>query len=91
MGTKKTTISISMHRLRCHDCGKYLMESIPFISSASNRISKVLERSILDLRKEMSIKAVANHFGLNWHTVKNTEKKHLSPSFPGKSLKMIKN
>ncbi|MCH2208029.1 MAG: hypothetical protein MK132_19440 [Lentisphaerales bacterium] len=55
MGTKKTIISISMYRLRCHDCGKYLMENIPFISSAINRISKVLERSILDLRKEMSI------------------------------------
>ena len=89
MGTKKTTISISMHRLRCHDCGKYLMESIPFISSASNRISKVLERSILDLRKEMSIKAVANHFGLNWHTVKNAEKKHLRKKYEKISLKGV--
>ena len=89
MGTKKTTISISMHRLRCHDCGKYLMENIPFISSASNRISKALERSILDLRKEMSIKAVANHFGLNWHTVKNTEKKHLRKKYGKISLKGV--
>ena len=78
-----------MHRLRCHDCDKYLMENIPFISSASNRVSKVLERSILDLRKEMSITAVANHFGLNWHTVKNVEKKHLRKKYEIISLKGV--
>ncbi len=57
------------------------MEEIPFIASPNSRVSKVLERSVLELRQEMSIKAVAQHFGLNWHTVKNIEKKYLKKKY----------
>ncbi|MCH2204376.1 MAG: hypothetical protein MK132_00675 [Lentisphaerales bacterium] len=41
------------------------------------------------MRKKMSITAVTNHFGLNWHTVKNTEKKHLRKTYEKISLKGV--
>ena len=77
MGIKATRFSIRMHRLGCHDCQAYRMEDIQFISSSTSRVSKYLERLVVDLRQHMSIKAVADHYDLHWDTVKNIEKKYL--------------
>ena len=37
----------------------------------------------------MSITAVANYFGLNWHTVKNVEKKYLRKKYDNISLRGV--
>ena len=60
-GTHQTRIQVKMHRLRCHDCGSFKMEDIQFTSDKSSRISKCLERTIIDLRKHMCIKAMNNY------------------------------
>jgi|SaaInlV_165m_DNA_3_1040750.scaffolds.fasta_scaffold25502_1 transposase len=80
-GSKQTRINVKMHRLRCHDCKSFRMESIQFTSSAVSRVSRCLERTVLDLRKHMSIKAAANYFGLPWATVKNIEKRSLKKKY----------
>jgi len=89
IGSKQTIFNIKMHRLRCHDCCAYRMEGIHFTSSSSSRISKRLERTVLDLRKHMSIKAVADYLDLNWDTVKNIEKKYLGKKYKHISLKKV--
>tara|TARA_B110000881_G_C18476929_1_gene464391 strand:- start:29 stop:1012 length:984 start_codon:yes stop_codon:yes gene_type:complete len=53
------------------------MENIQFISASTSRVSKYLERLVVELRQHMSIKAVAAHYDLHWGTVKNIEKKYL--------------
>ena len=78
MGMKPTRFSIRMHRLACHDCPAYRMEGIQFTSASTSRVSKYLERLVVDLRQHMSIKAVAEHYDLHWETVKNIEKKYLN-------------
>lgn len=88
-GTKKTILMIKMHRLRCHDCSAYLMEKILFTSSSSSRLSKQLERTLLDLRKHMSIKAAAEYYGVAWHTVKEIEKSHLKKKYLYVDLKSV--
>jgi len=88
-GTKKTTLKVKMHRLRCHDCSAYLMEQILFTSSSSSRISKQLERTLLDLRKHMSIKAAAEYYGVAWNTVKEVEKSHLQKKYNYINLKSV--
>ena len=80
-GTKKAIINVKMHRLRCHDCKAYRMETIQFTSSPESRISKSFERTLLELRQHMSIKAAADYFGVAWSTVKNIEKRHLTKKF----------
>ena len=80
-GTKKVIINVKMHRLRCHDCKAYRMETIQFTSSPESRISKSFERTLLELRQHMSIKAAADYFGVAWSTVKNIEKRHLTKKF----------
>ena len=41
------------------------------------RLTKALERTILELRPHMSIQALANFYDLRWHTIKELEKKQL--------------
>ena len=69
------------HRLYCPRCRTREIEHIPFLSHPKSRITKALERTILELRQHMSIRAVANYFHLRWHTVKELEKKHLKKKF----------
>ena len=57
------------------------MEALQFTSSISSRVTKSLERTVLELRKEMSIKALSKYLGLHWDTVKNIEKKHLKRKY----------
>ena len=71
----------SMHRLYCHCCHEYSVEEIPFLSHPKARISIMLERMVLELREQLSIRALANHYHLRWHTVKDIEKRDLRQKF----------
>jgi len=77
IGRLPAILRVETHRVKCHDCGAFRMEVYPFLSSAKSHITRQLERSIIELRPEMSITAVANYFGLDWRTVKEVEKRHL--------------
>jgi len=89
MGTKQMRVHVKMHRLACHDCQAYRMEDIQFIATPASRTSNCLERTLLDLRKHMCIKAVAEHYDLHWSTVKNIEKKYLKKKYKSISLKNV--
>lgn len=69
------------HRLYCPRCKTRAVENIPFLSHPWSRMTKALERTVLELRQHMSIRAVSNYFHLRWHTVKDLEKKHLKKRF----------
>ena len=69
------------HRLYCLRCKTRAVENIPFLSHPWSRMTKALERTVLELRRHMSIRAVSNYFHLRWHTVKELEKKHLKKRF----------
>ena len=71
----------SMHRIYCHCCHEYSVEEIPFLSHPKARISIMLERMVLELREQLSIRALANHYHLRWHTVKDIEKRYLCHKF----------
>jgi transposase len=81
---------IDVHRIYCHECGSWTVEKLPFLSSSKSRITKELERSIVELRSEMSINAVAGFFDLPWRTVKNVEKRHLKKKYHKIELKNVR-
>ncbi len=81
---------IDVHRIYCHECGSWAVEKLPFLSSSKSRITKELERSIIELRGEMSINAVAGFFNLPWRTVKNVEKRHLKKKYRKIKLKNVR-
>ncbi|MPM46951.1 ISL3 family transposase ISArch13 [bioreactor metagenome] len=69
------------HRLYCPRCKARKIEHIPFLSHPWSRMTKSLERTVLELRHHMSIQAVTDYLHLRWHTIKELEKKHLKKKF----------
>ena len=65
---------VQMHRYRCIACGRRSYETLPFLSSPKSRITRQLERTIVEMRGWASIKDIAEHFNLPWETVKDAEK-----------------
>ena len=57
------------------------MEKLPFLPSEKVRYTKELARTVIELRPEMSLSAIANYFSLHWTTVKDIEKKHLKKKY----------
>jgi transposase len=83
-------LRVTVHRLRCADCGAREYEKLPFLSSPKARVTRELERTILELRADMSISAVADFFGLDWKTVKDIEKNALGRKYAHVPLKDVK-
>jgi transposase len=66
------------------------MEELPFLSHSKSRITLELERTILGLRPEISMSALAKYFDIDWRTVKEVEKKHLKRKYKSIKLKNVK-
>ena len=60
---RKIVLEFTIHRLYCHHCHHRALEHIPFLSHPKSRLTKALERTILELRQHISIKALANFYG----------------------------
>ena len=71
---REVRLEFTVHRLYCRKCHSREMEHIPFLSHPKARISKSLERTLLELRPHMSLRALADYFKLRWHTIKELEK-----------------
>lgn len=81
MGNKHVDFSIPVYRISdCPSCGKSLRAVLPFVDRYA-RHTRAVERSVVEMRREMSISAVAKFFGLDWRTVKEIEKKYLGRKF----------
>ena len=78
---RKVVLVFSIHRLYCHCCHHRETEHIPFLSHPKARLTKALERTILELRPHMSIQALANYYDLRWHTIKELKKKQLKKKY----------
>ena len=57
------------------------MESLEFLPSSHAHITRALQRTIVELRAEMSISAIADYFGVDWKTVRNADKEHLKRKY----------
>lgn len=78
---REVLLEFTSHRLYCRNCHTREMEHIPFLSHPKARLTRSLERTILELRPHLSIQATANYFRLRWHAVKELEKKHLKKKY----------
>ena len=78
---REVRMEFTVHRLYCHSCRTRELEHIPFLSHPKARITKSLERTILEMRQYASIQDIARYFHLRWHMIKELEKKHLRKRF----------
>jgi len=89
-GQKLFYIEAAVHQIYCRNCKGISVEHLPFLSHPKARISLALERTIVELRSDMSISAISKHFGVDWRTVKDCEKHYLEKKFRVIKLKNIR-
>ena len=80
-GTKTHYFRVNVHRIYCPNCKKRDVEEFSFLSHSKSRITKSFERSIIELRPEMSISAISKHFDVDWRIVKKIEKAYLGKKY----------
>jgi transposase len=90
MGRLSFWFNVALHRLKCSTCGAFRQEALPFISHPRARQSRALERTVVELRRHMSISAIAEFYKLNWKTVKRIEKRHLRTKYRHIRLKDVR-
>lgn len=90
IGRKLFYVEVKIHRIYCRNCKVVTIENLPFLSHPKSRISSSLERTIIELRSEMSISAISEYFGLDWRTVKECEKRYLKKKFRVIKLKNVR-
>ena len=78
---REVRMEFTVHRLYCHCCRTRELEHIPFLSHPKARITRSLERTILEMRQFASVQDIAKYFRLRWHAIKELEKKHLRKRF----------
>lgn len=89
IGSKATYIVLRFRRLECLECERILQEEIPF-SVRQKSYTKAFQRYVLELSKEMSIKAIANHLGTSWDLIKQIQKNHLQKKYASLKAKDIR-
>ena len=80
----------TLHRIYCHCCHERSIEQVPFISHPKARLSAEFERTLLELREQISIRALASYFHLRWHTVKDIEKRYLQRKFASINVSKVR-
>ena len=89
-GNKPTFLKFTVHRIYCPRCGKEYVERFHFLSHPESRQTTALERTIVELRRDMSIHAISQYYHIPWSTVKNIEKRYLQTKFKTIPLKKVK-
>lgn len=89
-GTKATFFELDIHRIYCSKCRCSSVENLPFTSHPKARITTALERTIIELRPEMTISAISRYFQLDWRIIKACEKRYLTKKFKHIKLKEVR-
>jgi len=89
IGGKRVWIELGIQRLWCAGCGKTRQAKVAFADEGRG-YTHAFERYVLDLSKQMTIKAVAAHLGVGWDAVKDIQKRHLEVRFKKPRLKHLK-
>ena len=71
----RTTLAIPQRKVRCSRCG-VRSEQHEFLAPY-RRMTIRFERAVAELCRVLPIKQVAAHFGLDWHTVQEIDKRRL--------------
>ncbi|MGI6494622.1 MAG: hypothetical protein ACOX5G_00750 [Kiritimatiellia bacterium] len=82
-------LHVTVHKLYCPKCGEHAYERLGVLTSPKARITRQLERTLLELRKPMSIKALSEHYGVPWQAIKDAEKAALGRKCARVKLKNV--
>jgi len=72
----RVELVVPNRKLRCDRCGTIRTEGHSFLG-LYRRYTQRFEQAVADLCRHLPIKQVAEHFGLDWHAVKEIDKRRL--------------
>lgn len=90
VGRADVRFIVTPHRIYCPDCRRTGYEGFEFLRTPESRLTRQMERTIVEIRREMSIKAVSAHYNVPWETVKNVEKAMLGRLYARVLLKDVR-
>jgi transposase len=88
IGGKPVWIELPVQRLWCTACGKTRQAAVAF-ADPRRGYTHAFERYALELSGHMTIKAVANHLGVGWDTIKEIQHRRLQHRFKKPRLKHL--
>jgi len=89
IGLRPTLIEWFVQRLHCLVCGVVRQVNVPF-ADPHRRYTRGFERYVLELSRHMTMRDVAHHLGISWHTVKQIQKSALQRRFSVPCLKGLR-
>ena len=89
VGPTRVVLRVPISRLFCCACRVTRAEDCPLVDG-NRHYTRALERYAVMLCRVMTIKAVAQHLGLTWDTVKAMEKGYLARRFDPPPLRDVK-
>ena len=90
IGRTACLLHVTVHKLYCPDCGRTSYERLGFLPGPKSRMTRQLERTLLELRPHLSIKALSEYFGVPWQAIKDAEKSALGRKYARVSLKDVR-
>ena len=89
IGGRPIILSKTVQRIQCRHCGCTVQEAIPFAKEKC-QYTKRLAKYAQELCRHMPVKAVADHLGLSWNTVKDINKEYLRRRYGKPNLDNLK-
>ena len=89
-GMLPSFIEVKAHQFYCNHCKKLHYEHLPFLTSPKAKLTRALERTIVELRSEMSISALARYYDLDHKCIKAAEKRALKLKYKHVPLKDVR-
>lgn len=83
-------IEINVHQFYCPHCHRLHYEHLPFLTEPKAKLTRALERTIVELRSAMSISDVAKHYNIDPRCVKAAEKRALELKYRYVPLKDVR-
>lgn len=88
-GTKTTTLVVPLRRVRC-SCGCTATEALPWLSKHARLTDRHISQLQSQLRDNQTVKAVADRYDLDWHTVKEADKAQLAKFYTDVNVRGIR-
>jgi transposase len=89
IGCKPTQIHLDVPRVHCFACRQVRQVRLHF-ATARKSYTRAFERYALDLSRQMTIKAVAEHLQVSWDTIKEIQATSLQRRFGKPKLEKLK-
>lgn len=90
IGRMTAWVEFDVHRIYCPECGALSYEHIEFLTNPRSRITRMLEKDLVQAREMMSITDVSTLYRVPWKTVRNAEMNALERLFRSVSLKNVR-